>query len=257
MGLFALICRYLIAIRWGSCVHRRFTRTFALRYVTLEIVTLRERSTTMVDKTAAGSQQTDQRDADTRDSLAALARRRSNSSPIVLQSDVQAAPQEKQEKQEKQSEAGSALQTGEDANDDANRAEESQTVKEKDAADGPDNTQQPQMASISAITTQVFPQFSPLRRRNRRSAGDPSARWPRGRCVEPTSAMLKRPAMWGARVVPDGRRGMAIRRRRESPAVLPIMRIDQWTDQNGQRNKSVGILDIHAVHARYARFAPN
>ena len=89
---------------------------------------------------------TDQRDADTRDSLAALARRRSNSSPIVLQSDVQAAPQEKQEKQEKQSEAGSALQTGEDANDDANRAEESQTVKEKDAADGPDNTQQPQMA---------------------------------------------------------------------------------------------------------------
>ena len=128
MGLFALICRYLIAIRWGSCVHRRFTRTFALRYVTLEIVTLRERSTTMVDKTAAGSQQTDQRDADTRDSLAALARRRSNSSPIVLQSDVQAAPQEKQEKQEKQSEAGSALQTGEDANDDANRAEESQTV---------------------------------------------------------------------------------------------------------------------------------
>ena len=39
--------------------------------------------------------------------------------------------------------------------------------------------------------------------------------------------------MWGARVVPDGRRGMAIRRRRESPAVLPIMRIDQWTDQNG------------------------
>ena len=57
----------------------------------------------MVDKTAAGSQQTDQRDADTRDSLAALARRRSNSSPIVLQSDVQAAPQEKQEKQEKQS----------------------------------------------------------------------------------------------------------------------------------------------------------
>ena len=228
----------------------------------------------MVDKTAAGSQQTDQRDADTRDSLAALARRRSNSSPIVLQSDVQAAPQEKQQKQEKQSEAGSALQTGEDANDDANRAEESQTVKEKDAADGPDNTQQPQMASISAITTQVchqaysdrnrsyssrngriFPQFSPLRRRNRRSAGDPSARWPRGRCVEPTSAMLKRPAMWGARVVPDGRRGMAIRRRRESPAVLPIMRIDQWTDQNGQRNKSVGILDIHAVHARYARFA--
>ena len=151
MGLFALICRYLIAIRWGSCVHRRFTRTFALRYVTLEIVTLRERSTTMVDKTAAGSQQTDQRDADTRDSLAALARRRSNSSPIVLQSDVQAAPQEKQ------SEAGSALQTGEDANDDANRAEESQTVKEKDAVDGPDNTQQPQMASISAITTQVLP----------------------------------------------------------------------------------------------------
>lgn len=110
----------------------------------------------MVDKTAAGSQQTDQRDADTRDSLAALARRRSNSSPIVLQSDVQAAPQEKQEKQEKQSEAGSALQTGEDANDDVNRAEESQTVKEKDAADGPDNTQQ-QMASISAITTQVLP----------------------------------------------------------------------------------------------------
>ena len=108
----------------------------------------------MVDKTAAGSQQTDQRDADTRDSLAALARRRSNSSPIVLQSDVQAAPQEKQEKQ---SEAGSALQTGEDANDDVNRAEESQTVKEKDAADGPDNTQQPQMASISAITTQVLP----------------------------------------------------------------------------------------------------
>lgn len=108
----------------------------------------------MVDKTAAGSQQTDQRDADTRDSLAALARRRSNSSTIVLQSDVQAAPQEKQEKQ---SEAGSALQTGEDANDDANRAEESQTVKEKDAADGPDNTQQPQMASISAITTQVLP----------------------------------------------------------------------------------------------------
>lgn len=108
----------------------------------------------MVDKTAAGSQQTDQRDADTRDSLAALARHRSNSSPIVLQSDVQAAPQEKQEKQ---SEAGSALQTGEDANDDANRAEESQTVKEKDAADGPDNTQQPQMASISAITTQVLP----------------------------------------------------------------------------------------------------
>lgn len=107
----------------------------------------------MVDKTAAGSQQTDQRDADTRDSLAALARRRSNSSTIVLQSDVQAAPQEKQEKQEKQSEAGSALQTGEDAN----RAEESQTVKEKDAADGPDNTQQPQMASISAITTQVLP----------------------------------------------------------------------------------------------------
>lgn len=105
----------------------------------------------MVDKTAAGSQQTDQRDADTRDSLAALARRRSNSSPIVLQSDVQAAPQEKQ------SEAGSALQTGEDANDDANRAEESQTVKEKDAVDGPDNTQQPQMASISAITTQVLP----------------------------------------------------------------------------------------------------
>lgn len=105
----------------------------------------------MVDKTAAGSQQTDQRDADTRDSLVALARRRSNSSPIVLQSDVQAAPQEKQ------SEAGSALQTGEDANDDANRAEESQTVKEKDAADGPDNTQQPQMASISAITTQVLP----------------------------------------------------------------------------------------------------
>lgn len=105
----------------------------------------------MVDKTAAGSQQTDQRDADTRDSLAALARRRSNSSPIALQSDVQAAPQEKQ------SEAGSALQTGEDANDDANRAEESQTVKEKDAADGPDNTQQPQMASISAITTQVLP----------------------------------------------------------------------------------------------------
>lgn len=157
MGLFALICRYLIAIRWGSCVHRRFTRTFALRYVTLEIVTLRERSTTMVDNTAAGSQQTDQRDADTRDSLAALARRRSNSSPIVLQSDVQAAPQEKQEKQEKQSEAGSALQTGEDANDDANRAEEPQTVKEKDAADGPDNTQQPQMASISAITTQVLP----------------------------------------------------------------------------------------------------
>ena len=104
----------------------------------------------MVDKTAAGSQQT-------RDSLAALARRRSNSSPIVLQSDVQAAPQEKQEKQEKQSEAGSALQTGEDANDDANRAEESQTVKEKDAVDGPDNTQQPQMASISAITTQVLP----------------------------------------------------------------------------------------------------
>lgn len=151
MGLFALICRYLIAIRWGSCVHRRFTRTFALCYVTLEIVTLRERSTTMVDKTAAGSQQTDQRDADTRDSLVALARRRSNSSPIVLQSDVQAAPQEKQ------SEAGSALQTGEDANDDANRAEESQTVKEKDAADGPDNTQQPQMASISAITTQVLP----------------------------------------------------------------------------------------------------
>lgn len=107
----------------------------------------------MVDKTAAGSQQTDQRDADTRDSLAALARRRSNSSPIALQSDVQAAPQEKQEKQEKQSEAGSALQTGEDAN----RAEESQTVKEKDAVDGPDNTQQPQMASISAITTQVLP----------------------------------------------------------------------------------------------------
>lgn len=105
----------------------------------------------MVDKTAAGSQQTDQRDADTRDSLAALARRRSNSSPIVLQSDVQAAPQEKQ------SEAGSALQTGEDANDDVNRAEESQTVKEKDAVDGPDNTQQPQMASISAITTQVLP----------------------------------------------------------------------------------------------------
>lgn len=105
----------------------------------------------MVDKTAAGSQQTDQRDADTRDSLAALARRRSNSSPIVLQSDVQAAPQEKQ------SEAGSALRTGEDANDDVNRAEESQTVKEKDAADGPDNTQQPQMASISAITTQVLP----------------------------------------------------------------------------------------------------
>lgn len=105
----------------------------------------------MVDKTAAGSQQTDQRDADTRDSLAALARRRSNSSPIALQSDVQAAPQEKQ------SEAGSALQTGEDANDDANRAEESQTVKEKDAVDGPDNTQQPQMASISAITTQVLP----------------------------------------------------------------------------------------------------
>ena len=64
---------------------------------------------------------------------------------------MQAAPQEKQ------SEAGSALQTGEDANDDANRAEESQTVKEKDAADGPDNTQQPQMASISAITTQVLP----------------------------------------------------------------------------------------------------
>ena len=112
----------------------------------------------MVDKTAAGSQQTDQRDADTRDSLAALARRRSNSSPIVLQSDVQAAPQEKQEKQEKQSRSpGSALQTGEDANDDANRAEESQTVKEKDAVDGPDNTQQPQMASISAITTQVLP----------------------------------------------------------------------------------------------------
>lgn len=108
----------------------------------------------MVDKTAAGSQQTDQRDADTRDSLAALARRRSNSSPIVLQSDVQAAPQEKQEKQ---SEAGSALQTGEDANDDVNRAEEPQTVKEKDAADGPDNTRQPQMASISAITTQVLP----------------------------------------------------------------------------------------------------
>lgn len=105
----------------------------------------------MVDKTAASSQQTDQRDADTRGSLAALARRRSNSSPIVLQSDVQAAPQKKQ------SEAGSALQTGEDANDDANRAEESQTVKEKDAADGPDNTQQPQMASISAITTQVLP----------------------------------------------------------------------------------------------------
>ena len=60
MGLFALICRYLIAIRWGSCVHRRLRALFALRYVTLEIVTLRERSTTMVDKTAAGSQQTDQ-----------------------------------------------------------------------------------------------------------------------------------------------------------------------------------------------------
>lgn len=228
----------------------------------------------MVDKTAAGSQQTDQRDADTRDSLAALARRRSNSSPIVLQSDVQAAPQEKQEKQEKQSEAGSALQTGEDANDDANRAEESQTVKEKDAVDGPDNTQQPQMASISAITTQVLPpSFIPTatgrirpvtgafpavqsasqteQAQRRRSIRSLAA----GRCVEPTSAMLKRPAMWGARVVPDGRRGMAIRRRRESPAVLPIMRIDQWTDQNGQRNKSVGILDIHAVHARYARFA--
>ena len=55
--------------------------------------------------------------------------------------------------------------------------------------------------------------------------------------------------MWGARVVPDGRRGMAIRRRRESPAVLPIMRIDQWTDQNGQRNKSVEILDIRTVRA--------
>lgn len=223
----------------------------------------------MVDKTAAGSQQTDQRDADTRDSLAALARRRSNSSPIVLQSDVQAAPQEKQEKQEKQSEAGSALQTGEDANDDANRAEESQTVKEKDAADGPDNTQQPQMASISAITTQVLPpSFIPTatgrirpvtgafpavqsasQTEQAQRAGDPSARWPRGRCVEPTSAMLKRPAMRGARVVPDGRRGMAIRRRRESPAVLPIMRIDQWTDRNGQRNKSVEILDIRTVRA--------
>ena len=102
----------------------------------------------MVDKTAACSQHTDLLYSDTRVSLAALARRRSNSSPIVLQSDVQAAPQEKQEKQEKQSEAGSALQTGEDANDDVNRAEESQTVKEKDAVDGPDNTQQPQMASI-------------------------------------------------------------------------------------------------------------
>lgn len=60
----------------------------------------------MVDKTAAGSQQTDQRDADTRDSLAALARRRSNSSPIVLQSDVQAAPQEKQEKQKSRAKLG-------------------------------------------------------------------------------------------------------------------------------------------------------
>ena len=175
---------------------------------------------------------------------------------------------------EKQSEAGSALQTGEDANDDVNRAEESQTVKEKDAVDGPDNTQQPQMASISAITTQVlppsfiptatgrirpvtalFPQFSPLRRRNRRSAGDPSARWPRGRCVEPTSAMLKKAGDAGSAGSTGRTAGMAIRRRRESPAVLPIMRIDQWTDQNGQRNKSVGILDIHAVHARYARFA--
>lgn len=55
--------------------------------------------------------------------------------------------------------------------------------------------------------------------------------------------------MRGARVVPDGRRGMAIRRRRESPAVLPIMRIDQWTDRNGQRNKSVEILDIRTVRA--------
>lgn len=224
----------------------------------------------MVDKTAAGSQQTDQRDADTRDSLAALARRRSNSSPIVLQSDVQAAPQEKQEKQEKQSEAGSALQTGEDANDDANRAEESQTVKEKDAADGPDNTQQPQMASISAITTQVlppsfiptatgrirpvtgaFPQFSPLRRRNRRSAGDPSARWPRGRCVEPTSAMLKRPAMRGARVVPDGRRewryAVAANRQQCSPLCELTSGLIGTANVTNQWK--------YWTYARYARFA--
>lgn len=228
----------------------------------------------MVDKTAAGSQQTDQRDADTRDSLAALARRRSNSSPIVLQSDVQAAPQEKQEKQEKQSEAGSALQTGEDANDDANRAEESQTVKEKDAADGPDNTQQPQMASISAITTQVLPpSFIPTATGRIRpvtgafpaiQSASQTEQAQRRRSIRSLAAgSLRRTNIGnaekagdvGARVVPDGRRGMAIRRRRESPAVLPIMRIDQWTDQNGQRNKSVGILDIHAVHARYARFA--
>lgn len=228
----------------------------------------------MVDKTAAGSQQTDQRDADTRDSLAALARRRSNSSPIALQSDVQAAPQEKQEKQEKQSEAGSALQTGEDANDDANRAEESQTVKEKDAADGPDNTQQPQMASISAITTQVLPpSFIPTATGRIRpvtgafpaiQSASQTEQAQRRRSIRSLAAgSLRRTNIGNAEKAggvgsagSTGRTaGMAIRRRRESPAVLPIMRIDQWTDQNGQRNKSVGILDIHAVHARYARFA--
>lgn len=222
----------------------------------------------MVDKTAAGSQQTDQRDADTRDSLVALARRRSNSSPIVLQSDVQAAPQEKQ------SEAGSALQTGEDANDDANRAEESQTVKEKDAADGPDNTQQPQMASISAITTQVLPpSFIPTATGRIRpvtgafpavQSASQTEQAQRRRSIRSLAAgSLRRTNIGNAEKAggvgsagSTGRTaGMAIRRRRESPAVLPIMRIDQWTDQNGQRNKSVGILDIHAVHARYARFA--
>ena len=212
----------------------------------------------MVDKTAAGSQQTDQRDADTRDSLAALARRRSNSSPIVLQSDVQAAPQEKQEKQEKQSEAGSALQTGEDANDDANRAEESQTVKEKDAADGPDNTQQPQMASISAITTQVLPpSFIPTATGRIRpvtgafpavQSASQTEQAQRRRSIRSLAAgSLRRTNIGNAEKAGDA--GMAIRRRRESPAVLPIMRIDQWTDRNGQRNKSVEILDIRTVRA--------
>ena len=183
-------------------------------------------------------------------------------------------PQESREKQEKQSEAGSALQTGEDANDDVNRAEESQTVKEKDAVDGPDNTQQPQMASISAITTQVLPpSFIPTATGRIRpvtgafpaiQSASQTEQAQRRRSIRSLAAgSLRRTNIGNAEKAGDvgsagstGRTaGMAIRRRRESPAVLPIMRIDQWTDQNGQRNKSVGILDIHAVHARYARFA--
>ena len=157
-----------------------------------------------------------------------------------------------------------------------NRAEESQTVKEKDAVDGPDNTQQPANGIQSAITTQVFaasfvrPQPVVFPSRNGAFPAVQSAsqteQAQRRRSIRSLAAgSLRRTNIGNAgkagdagsagSTKTDGREEWRYAVAANRQQCSPLCELTSGLIRTANVTNRVGILDIHAVHARYARFA--